>query len=372
MKILIIANLSTDNTASMHTFSRSISEGVLSKRIKCTTVSPRPLMSLMGQGFRHLGKWLGYIDKYVFFPVYLRCFYGNYDIVHICDHSNAVYGSIFYDKYVIVTCHDLLAVRSALNDYCACHVSCFGRYLQEWIVRGIAGSRFAACVSSVTYHSMSKVVSTVRARNMVANAICFPYKKMSTVNFSLTLKRYAICGRKYLLHVGSGMSRKNRRCLLRVFSKIMHEENIYLVVVGDFIGIDMSAYARKLGVMNKVIHVFNVSREELGALYSQAEALVFPSRFEGFGWPPIEAQACGCPVIASDIPSAREVLGESAILCSVDDEQGIVDSIFRLLRSKSTYAEARRKGYTNVHERFSYDRMISEYTSLYERASCAS
>ena len=65
------------------------------------------------------------------------------------------------------------------------------------------------------------------------------------------------------------------------------------------------------------------------ALYNRACALLFPSRFEGFGWPPIEAQACGCPVVASDIPPIAEVLRNTAALHRIDDETGMAESILR-------------------------------------------
>src|SRR6202021_713841 len=93
---------------------------------------------------------------------------------------------------------------------------------------------------------------------------------------------------------------------------------------------DLIALAKELKVFDRVVQVVNPGVETLKALYNRAAALLFPSRYEGFGWPPIEAQACGCPVVASDIPPIAEVLGQSAILQPVDDEASMADAIRKL------------------------------------------
>ena len=103
----------------------------------------------------------------------------------------------------------------------------------------------------------------------------------------------------------------------------------------------------------------------LEALYNGALALLFPSRFEGFGWPAIEAQACGCPVLCSDAGSLGEVVGESAFVRAADDEEAFAGELRRLLSDDSARARWTEAGFRNV-TRFDTETMINRYTELHE------
>jgi glycosyltransferase involved in cell wall biosynthesis len=103
----------------------------------------------------------------------------------------------------------------------------------------------------------------------------------------------------------------------------------------------------------------------LEALYNGALALLFPSRFEGFGWPVIEAQACGCPVISSDRMPMPEVSGGHAILRDPDDHAAFGQAILELSRSPGRRNELTRAGQENA-ARFDRPTMIKRFLSLYE------
>ncbi len=108
------------------------------------------------------------------------------------------------------------------------------------------------------------------------------------------------------------------------------------------------------------------------ALYNRAVALLFPSRYEGFGWPPIEAQACGCPVVGSDIPPLVEVLRQTAELRPVQDEAGMTEAIRRIAVDREFREQLRQRGFENIRSRFQAARMMDEYVSLYRELACQS
>ncbi len=101
----------------------------------------------------------------------------------------------------------------------------------------------------------------------------------------------------------------------------------------------------------------------LEALYNCATAFLFPSRFEGFGWPIIEAQACGCPVICSDRAPLAEVAGDAGLIHPVEDEEGFAAEIIRLTDPEERALWSARS--LRNAERFSTDQMIAEYISVY-------
>jgi glycosyltransferase involved in cell wall biosynthesis len=89
----------------------------------------------------------------------------------------------------------------------------------------------------------------------------------------------------------------------------------------------------RLGLRDHVDLRSWLSRDELDRLYAESTALVFPTRFEGFGLPPLEAMARGCPVIVSDIPVLHEVAGDAAVYVDADDPEAIANAIRSVLDS---------------------------------------
>jgi glycosyltransferase involved in cell wall biosynthesis len=121
--------------------------------------------------------------------------------------------------------------------------------------------------------------------------------------------------------------------------------------------------AQQLGVLERVVEVPNATSELLEALYNCASALLFPSTFEGFGWPIAEAQACGCPVICTDREPMTEVAGDGALIHDLEDEAGFAADLLRLT-NPAEREPWRTKGLENA-KRFSSAYMIGRYCELY-------
>src|SRR5207248_9243422 len=103
--------------------------------------------------------------------------------------------------------------------------------------------------------------------------------------------------RPVVLHVGSHLRRKNRAGVMRIFARTKDHWNAQLGYDGDRLSNDLWTQARARGIADRIIEIGSAESELLEALYNGAHALLFPSRFEGFGWPIAEAQACGCLVL---------------------------------------------------------------------------
>src|SRR5205085_11711922 len=114
---------------------------------------------------------------------------------------------------------------------------------------------------------------------------------------------------------------------------------------------------------DRVDQIKDPSSELLEALYNCAVALLYPSRSEGFGWPVIEAQACGCPVVCSNLGPLPEVAGEAGLFHDVSDEEGFAGDILRL-NDPAERVVWSQKSLRNA-ERFSTERMISRYIDIY-------
>ena len=153
---------------------------------------------------------------------------------------------------------------------------------------------------------------------------------------------------KYLLAVSSLKHQKNFERLIEAFGMIRNRD-VKLVIVGD---IDASyrdiSLAEKVGAAAGVELLGRVSDEELIGLYRNAQAFIYPSLYEGFGLPPLEAMACGCPVVTANTASLPEVCGDA--VCYVDpyDTVDISRGINQVLASGGLRSELREKGLKRV------------------------
>ena len=150
----------------------------------------------------------------------------------------------------------------------------------------------------------------------------------------------------YILFVGSISQRKNLNSLLKAFLNIK-DENLILKVVGC-----SYSHMKSENINNNANVEFleNISNNELITLYSNAKLLIFPSFYEGFGIPPLEAMFCKCPVIASDIPVIKELYGDSVLYIDPYDINSIKDNILLLLHDNKLKDELIRKSAEKIKE----------------------
>ena len=176
-------------------------------------------------------------------------------------------------------------------------------------------------------------------------------------------------GTRYVLHVGSNLPRKNRDGVLRIFAATKDQWDVRLVFAGEPLTERMLALATELGIRDRISQIDNPSCEVLQALYNCALALLYPSTFEGFGWPVTEAQACGCPVVCSDTEALREAAGEGGLFHHPEDENGFAVDLLRLAdpQTRQSWSE---KGLKNA-ELFSADKMIAHYIDIYRQLGAA-
>jgi len=114
MKILLIGNYINDAQESMQRFAEVLKKGLIKEKQEVKLIRPETFFGKIKPSHYGVGKWLGYIDKFVIFPWKLKKEKKWADIVHICDHSNSFYVKYLKDVKHLVTCHDLLTIRSAL------------------------------------------------------------------------------------------------------------------------------------------------------------------------------------------------------------------------------------------------------------------
>jgi len=367
--VLLIGNYLPDQQQSMQRFSAMMLQGLAAAGVAAELIRPEPVLGNFESLGQFIAKWLGYIDKYILFPRRLKKKWSMQTVlVHVCDHSNSVYVRRCKHAPVLVTCHDLLAVRGALGEQTECSASLTGRILQRWILSGLRQADAVACVSAATAEDAKRLVARGGGRpriSIVPMGLNYPYRKLSPEIARARLAKIDTfdIDLPFILHVGSNLRRKNRDGVLRIFAKCKNKWSGQLVLAGDLLNSELRSLAEKLGVSDRIMQLENPESERLETLYNCAVALLYPSRFEGFGWPIIEAHACGCPVICSDSGPLPEAAGEAGLFHDVDDEEGFAADLLRLtdLTERANWSE---KSLRNA-ERFSTEKMVAQYIASY-------
>ncbi len=380
-KIVLVGNYEPDGQYSMQLFSTLLKKELLNGGLDVNLIRPEPYFGKIIAGTTGLGKIFGYIDKFIVFPRVLKRNLASLrtdenkndlpSLIHICDHSNSIYIKYLSDYPHLVTCHDLMAVRSARGDFPQNPTRFSGRILQRIIFEGLRASEFIVCDSDNSRQDLIALDSKCESRSTTIHAgFNYVYTRMDQHDAQHRLKKMGLPENiKFVLHVGNDSWYKNRLGVLRIFHKVLRDSpdfELNCVFAGKPLSTDQRSYIQKHGLKSHVFNFQNLTHEELRALYSTAELLLYPSRYEGFGWPPLEAQACGCPVVASQNGSLEEVLESSALTAEPTDEIAFITHVKNILSSDELANELRDKGYENI-KRFSTDKMIKSYIDIYHQ-----
>lgn len=174
----------------------------------------------------------------------------------------------------------------------------------------------------------------------------------------------------YILYIGGFSPRKNIIGLIEAFSKLVlkHKKDIKLVIAGKK-GLSYERYrnrAESLGILDKVLFPGFIPIEHLPFLYSAAELFVYPSFYEGFGLPPVEAMACGTPVIASNTTSIPEIVGNNALLINPWDTEELFQAMLKTLEDSSLRESLITKGFIRSSE-LSWDKTALHTLKAYNK-----
>jgi glycosyltransferase involved in cell wall biosynthesis len=183
-------------------------------------------------------------------------------------------------------------------------------------------------------------------------------------------KRYSLPPR-FVLGLGTLQPRKNFTRLIEAYSLLItHYPFLQLVIVGGkgWLYEEIFAAVEELGLEEKVIFAGFVADGDLPALYNLADLFVFPSLYEGFGLPPLEAMACGTPVITSNASSLPEVVGEAGLMVEATDVKALAEAMKRVLEDDVLREGMIAKGLEQARQ-FTWQKAAAKLLNLYEAMS---
>ena len=272
-----------------------------------------------------LAKWAGYVDQYLLFPRRMRAAMHRDppDTLYVfCDQALGPWVPNAVHRPHVVHCHDLLALRSALGDVPENPTRLSGRIYQRYIRAGFRQARHVISISKRTRTDLQAFAGTpTGVSEVVYNGLNHPFEPREPEAARALLRAAGLpaSDRGCLLHVGGGQWYKNSVGVLRLYAahvratQAARGEPLALWMVSPLPGPALELELANLPPGADVRFFQGLRPAVLEAAYSHAKALLFPSLAEGFGWPIVEAMACGCPVITTGEAPMTEVGGRAAV-----------------------------------------------------------
>lgn len=278
------------------------------------------------------------------------------DLLHSPDFIPPRFGA----KKYIITIHDL-----AFLLYENIQTADSLRYYAGQIQRAVTQADHIIAVSQTTKNDL------VRLLGVLPEKISVTWEGLHS-DFNVIDKKqnsYDSYG-DYLLFVGTIEPRKNIPNLLEGYAilkgRVKKLPRLLLAGQKGWLADSSFEAVRHWNLENDVVWLDKVTFQELPALYRDAKLLVYPSLYEGFGFPPLEAMACGTPVMTSDRGALKEISGEAALYIDPDNSVSIADGIQQLLEDTSLYEALRAKGLRHVQQ-FTWESTARQTFAIYEK-----
>jgi len=367
-------------------FARMLLDAYRARGHQVTLRQPEPVVHRRVPSGR-LSKWAGYVDQYLLFPRQMRAAMQG-------DPAGTLY--VFCDQALgpwiphaahlphVVHCHDLLALRSALGDIPENRTSATGQVYQRYIRNGFRRARHFISISQRSRADLHRFggVRPVTSE-VIYNGLNHPYRRQGQDEAQHLLRRAGLPAGDAgcLLHIGGGQWYKNSNGVVRLYAAYVHAAlrdgvtPLPLWMISPPPGRGLQEALAHVPRQGQVQFFQGLGTPVMEALYSYARLLLFPSLAEGFGWPIVEAMACGCPVVTTDEAPMTEVGGDVATyLPRLTDASALsawassgAQVLMTVLNRSAIERQHRAEAGFVRAARFTADAAIDGYLSVYRR-----
>jgi len=272
-----------------------------------------------------------------------------------------------------LTCYDLIPLL--YPQFCT---PAQARFAEE-LLRSIEPGDWVVCISQATKDDLCDRHAIDPARVFVTHLAAAPelfYPCADAGRIAAARARYGIPDGSYLLSLSTLEPRKNMEQVVRSFARLVQEERVKdlsLVLVGARGWLDERLFETVSGyesLKGRIVITGYVADEDLAPLYSGALCFVFPSFYEGFGLPALEAMQCGAPVVTSNTSSLPEVVGDAGIMLDPTDGEGLCQAVLRVYGDASLRASMSKRSLERA-ALFSWEKCVAETVAAYKAALAA-
>ncbi len=290
------------------------------------------------------------------------------DIYHVVDGSHGYVAARLPAAKTIVTAHDIIPELQARGHFSTAPPGRLSRWVIQAALRGLARASLVMAVSQSTADDLVRF-GNVQPEKITVIPLGLPLRFVpgpEDVIAGWDARRSAVDS--FLLHLGNNGFYKNRHGVVRIFDRVRKQVAVRLVLAGPPPDAALKTLIRERGLDELIEFICDPDDSAIIELYQRARLLLFPSLYEGFGWPPLEAMAWGCPVVCSRQGSLPEVVGNAALTADAEHEDELAAHCVTILRDREVAVGLVAAGRTRLAE-FSLERFRERLLNVYGSVS---
>ena len=287
-------------------------------------------------------------------------------VFHVLDHGYAQLLRRLDPDRTVVTCHDLIPLLAA-EGVIPVQVPLIVARTFKWRIARLPRARIVIATTNATKATLERYTQVQSNRIAVIPYGVNPAFTHQPATAVLTRATAGLTERStVLLQIASAGRYKNTPVLLQAFAQLRSRmPGVTLVRIGAPFYPDETELASRLDVQSAITYLGRIDDDRvLAKWYNAADVLLFPSSWEGFGWPPLEAMACGTPVVASNIPAVAEVVGDAGRLVPSDDPSAVARATERILTDSAFATSLRQKGLARARQ-FTWEHTAARTLAVY-------
>lgn len=369
MKVAMIRNVQESRSLSMSFYADHLRNALMTY---CDVVDvhlePDLIYQLSGtMGFRVQD----YVGRFWSLPRQLRNLEA--DVFHVVDHSNAHLLRVLDRVRTVVTCHDLMLLKLASGE-----IPWNGQrpWIADkafrWSVRHMPHAQAVLCDSESTKRDVIRLLGCASEHlHVIYLGIHKAFRRILNQDILSEVRaRFGLGSSVTILHVGGSISYKNLEGIIEALVLLPVELRRRVLFIRA--GVDFTSAQRDLierrGLTGQVHFLGQLDLQDLVLLYNVADMLLFPSFYEGFGWPPLEAMACGTPVVCSDRGSLNEVVGDAVFIVDPENPKAIAEGIERVFEDTRLRETLIERGLERA-KRFTWAKTAQQVLKVYHEVA---
>jgi glycosyltransferase involved in cell wall biosynthesis len=369
LRVAVLHNYRDEQQPSMRLYARRLGDALIRRGVSVTRVQPPVIVPDAWRAGSFLWSKLdNYAGRFVVYPRLVRKLKA--DIVHIVDHGQGYLLGELDPRRTVVTCHDVILLALAAGRIGAAKIPRVALQLFRISMEFVKQAALVVADSQQTRHDLVDLVDIDPAKITVIHPGLNQAFANDPDRGRALRRRLALGDGLLMLHIGRTFY-KNITGVLRVLGRLRYAGlDVKLARVGRPLAGEEKALAERLNVLTSVIELGPVPDDDIPALYNAVDLLLFPSLYEGFGWPPLEAMASGTPVVCSRAGSLAEVVADAALTADPEDIEALAWHAGTVLTDGGVRSNMVARGLQHA-ARFSWqrtaDEMIGGYRNLMAR-----
>jgi len=365
LRVALLHNYRDEQQPSMRLYAERLGDALARRDVAVTRVRPPGVVPAEWRA--RSAAWTkldAYAGRFVVYPRLVRELRA--DVIHIVDHGQGYLVGNVDARRTVVTCHDVILLALSSGRIGAARVPPIALQLLRVSLELVKRAAAVVADSQQTKRDLATMVGVDPAKVTVIhpglNQMFGP-----DVGRGLALRqRMGLGDGKLMFHIGRQFY-KNVPGVLRVLHKLRRDGiEVRLVRVGPALAGSERAMAEKLAVVEHIVELGSVPDTDIPALYNAVDLLLFPSLYEGFGWPPLEAMASGTPVVCSRAGSLDEIVADAALTADPEDVDALAWHAASALTDGALRSTMIARGIERARA-FNWDRTAEQMMTVYRR-----